>query len=555
MRLASLLGTALGGLLMALPPGLAAADVALVLANEDYEALPPLPDGDAPARATGGIEALGFDVASLADGGREDASRALARFMAGVPEAERLLVVLSGRFATDGTRSWFLSADSPVPTLFGLNSNAVSLESVLAVLARRPSRAVLVLGVEPEAQGPFDPWLSEGLGELDVPQGVTVLGSTPRAVAAFMADELSEPGGDLAALVTANPAIRSDGYLPQGFAFMPEIPEAPTPREPQGPSAAERALWEGAVALDTVEAFRDYLRRYPQGSYAPEARAAVAAILAEPNRAARLEEEALRLGRDERRQVQADLAALDFDPRGLDGVFGPGTRAAITNWQQENGFPPTSYLDAEQVERLADQAAEREAVEEAQRRVAARADDEFWERTGADGDIEGLRAYLERFPDGRHAEEAADRVALLEAAVRAAAEDQAWERAREDGRIGAFDRFLETWPDGRHADEAREARRAALVEAEAEARAEAQREAAREGEAALGLTPLTARVIEARLRAMDFDPGEVDGEIDRDTRSAIRGYQGERGLAATGFLDEDTVVRLLADTLGQRLED
>jgi hypothetical protein len=139
--------------------------------------------------------------------------------------------------------------------------------------------------------------------------------------------------------------------------------------------------------------------------------------------------------------------------------------------------------------------------------------------------------------------------------VRAAAEDQAWERAREDGRIGAFDRFLETWPDGRHADEAREVRRAALVEAEAEARAEAQREAAREGEAALGLTPLTARVIEARLRAMDFDPGEVDGEIDRDTRSAIRGYQGERGLAATGFLDEDTVVRLLADTLGQRLED
>jgi peptidoglycan hydrolase-like protein with peptidoglycan-binding domain len=236
-------------------------------------------------------------------------------------------------------------------------------------------------------------------------------------------------------------------------------------------------------------------------------------------------------------------------------VFGAGTRAAITNWQQENGFPQTSYLDAEQVERLAEQVAEREALEAAQRRVAARADDEFWERTGATGDIDGLRAYLQRYPDGRHAEEAADRVALLEAAVREAAEREAWERARQEGTARAFDRFLETWPEGRFAGEAREARRAALVEAEAEARAEAQREAAREREAALGLTPLTARVIEARLRALDFDPGEVDGEVDGDTRSAIRGYQGERGLAATGFLDEDTVVRLLADTLGQRLED
>ncbi len=550
MRLA-LLGSALAGLLAALPD-LAAADAALVLANEDYAALPPLPDGDAPAQATEGIEALGFEVASLADGGREDASRALARFMAAAPEAERLLVVLSGRFATDGTRSWFLTADSPVPTLFGLNSNAVSLESVLAVLARRPSRAVLVLGVEPEAQGAFDPWLSEGLGELDIPQGVTVLGSTPRAVAAFMADELSEPRGDLAALVTANPAIRSDGYLPQGFAFMPAAPEAaPRPRGPEGPSPAERALWEGAVALDTVDAFRDYLRRYPQGSYAPEARAAVAAILAEPNRAARLEEEALRLSREERRQVQADLAALDFDPRGLDGVFGAGTRAAITNWQQENGFPQTSYLDAEQVERLAEQAAEREALEEAQRRLAARLDDEFWERTGASGEVAGLRAYLERYPDGRHAEEAADRVALLEAAVREAAEQEAWERARREGTVAAFDRYLEAWPEGRHAGEAREARRAARAEAEAEAR----REAARDAEAALGLTPLTARVIEARLRALDFGPGEVDGEIDRDTREAIRRYQGERGLEATGYLDESTVVRLLADTLGQALED
>ena len=552
MRLASLL---LGAGFLALP-GLAAADAALVLANEDYASLPPLAGGDDPAGAADGFEDLGFEVSALADGGREDASRAVARFMAEVPEAERLVVALSGRFVTDGGRTWFLTADSPVPTLFGLNSNALSLESVLAVLARRPSRAVLVLGVDPDAAGAFDPWLREGVGELDIPQGVTVLDSTPRAAAAFMADELSEPEGDLAALVTANPEIRSDGYLPQGFTFMPGRPEEPVvvevPDELAGAlSPAERALWEGAVALDTVDAFRDYLRRYPDGSYAPEARAAVAAILAEPNRAARLEEEALRLGRDERQQVQAQLAALDFDPRGVDGVWGAGTRAAITNWQQENGFPQTSYLDAEQIERLAEQVAERRAAEEAAARAQAQADDEAWQRAERGGSGEDLRAYLDRYPDGHHAEEAADRVALLEAAAREQAERDAWQRARRAGTLAALTGYLEAWPEGAHAEEARAARRALRSETDTEAR----QRAAQESEAALGLTPLTGRVIEARLRALDLDPGEVDGEFDRSTRRAIQAYQGDRGLDATGFLDEATVVRLLADTLGRALEN
>jgi peptidoglycan hydrolase-like protein with peptidoglycan-binding domain len=32
---------------------------------------------------------------------------------------------------------------------------------------------------------------------------------------------------------------------------------------------------------------------------------------------------------------------LGFDPHGLDGVFGPGTRAALTSFQNANGLPET----------------------------------------------------------------------------------------------------------------------------------------------------------------------------------------------------------------------
>ena len=57
-------------------------------------------------------------------------------------------------------------------------------------------------------------------------------------------------------------------------------------------------------------------------------------------------EEALALARRERADVQRRLALAGFDPRGFDGVFGPRTRQAITDFQEAWGFPATGYLDA-----------------------------------------------------------------------------------------------------------------------------------------------------------------------------------------------------------------
>ena len=87
---------------LVLLPAAARADVALVIANEDYESFPELPAGDRPTEATEGIEALGFEIIPLTDGDREETARALAQFMAAVPDSQRLVVTLSGRFVTDG---------------------------------------------------------------------------------------------------------------------------------------------------------------------------------------------------------------------------------------------------------------------------------------------------------------------------------------------------------------------------------------------------------------------------------------------------------------------
>ena len=69
-------------------------------------------------------------------------------------------------------------------------------------------------------------------------------------------------------------------------------------------------------------------------------------------------------------------------------------------------------------------------------------------------------------------------------------------------------------------------------------------------EARLNLNPITTRVVEARLRQLGLDPGAVDGQIDENTRRALRRYQRARDLSVTGYLSEQTLVRLLADSIG-----
>lgn len=43
---------------------------------------------------------------------------------------------------------------------------------------------------------------------------------------------------------------------------------------------------------------------------------------------------------------------LGHDPRGIDGILGPGSRSAIRSWQGAAGFPASGFLDAAQLQAL-----------------------------------------------------------------------------------------------------------------------------------------------------------------------------------------------------------
>jgi peptidoglycan hydrolase-like protein with peptidoglycan-binding domain len=310
----------------------------------------------------------------------------------------------------------------------------------------------------------------------------------------------------------------------------------------------EAAWWEVAEQTGTVAGFEAYLERYPSGRFASAARVAILRIEGNAEAQAQGIELALGLDRDTRRDIQRDLSLLGFDPRGIDGIFGPGSRAAITAWQRVGGYPATGYLTADQVRALRDAAAIRTAELEAEaaRRQAEeeRRDTAYWRETGRGATEAGLRAYLGRYPDGLFVEIAEARLAEIEAQKRAAAraeERQIWDSTRAADTAAAYRDYLARYPQGVFAEEAR-----ARLDELAGEDDNAEARAAKAEEARIAGNGVTRLLVETRLRAAGQDPGRVDGEFDKDTRRAIRRFQRQNDIAVTGFVTQETMVRLLS---------
>lgn len=546
---------------LALPLPLWAQDAALILGQERYEQQDRVRGGDDVLGAVDRLETLGFEVFSRANG-RVDAVRDLAgSFQAQADGADRLVVALSGHFVTDGARSWLLTAEAESPDLFTIDQAAISLDSLLHVLATRQGKAVLLLG---QADGDdldlSGTALIAGIAPMDVPQGVTVIRTSPSVAASTLSGVLTSPEAVIGQRLASRTDLAVDGYLPTDWVLMPSEVLLDDPVEPTGPTDdelnAEATLWDDSTAADTVDAYRLYLARYPQGRFIEDAEAQIEAILAEPNRAGRLAEDAMNLSRDARRDVQTDLTLLNYNTRGVDGIFGSGSRGAITNWQQSNGFPQTSYLNREQINLLDAQAARREAeieAEEARERVAAEQRDRtYWAETGGQGDEPGYRAYLERYPEGLFAAIATARLSEVEDRRRAQAQtaDRAgWSIATSDDTVAAYEDYLAAYPNGVFAAQAAE-RLEALTVPEV---TDAQIERARTEEAGLRLSGVRAQILELRLRDLGHNPGRLDGVIDGSTRRAIGSYQEKQGLTPTGFVDQATAVGLMTGSIEIRV--
>ena len=135
----------------------------------------------------------------------------------------------------------------------------------------------------------------------------------------------------------------------------------------------DKAAYIEAQRINTVESYRNYLAKFPKGIYVGNAQQALAKLGAKPvvvgtpaqstsASSAAQAEAALGLSRTQRVTIQQRLTRLGYDTRGADGLWGSGTRGALSRWQAANGFAATGYITGPQVERIADQAAGKTAT-------------------------------------------------------------------------------------------------------------------------------------------------------------------------------------------------
>jgi len=456
-------------------------DRALIIANTDYRLGDDVSGAVQALAARAPLGTAGFTVIAGADLGAVASRGMLSQLLARLAPGERVVILLAGHFAHSGRESWFLATDAARPDLATVGAAGLALNGVLEIAGTVPGGALVLLGSEARSL-PLGRGLQIGIGALDIPQGVSVVQGDASTVAAFAAQQLVQPGLNLKDALAQHPALTAQGFISEFQPFLPLVPAIAGPAT--DPLAPDRAFWEATRALDSPEAYDAYVARYPKGLFVAEARAAAERIRAEPGRLARLAEEALALDRDQRREVQQQLALLGYDPNGIDGIFGRGTRTALGNWQKANAYEPSGYLTQAQINELAAQARVRAAALEAEARARQAeqqaADRAYWSQTGVAGDEAGLRAYLRRFPDGLFADLAGERLATFDAAraANAAAADRAeWDRAEALGTRDAFAAYLNQRPQGSFAETAREriaALDAAVAGEDARAAAEAR---------------------------------------------------------------------------------
>lgn len=517
----------------------AASGVALFIVNERYDSIREARGASGVLDAARRLESAGFSV----DQATDLSAPAMRAALSGLSEAirrsghERVMIVYSGHVVHSAQGAWLMGVDSGNVDLANVDNTGVRLETVLAIAEQLQGGAVVAI-----ADFGFPAGVGAGLqaglpAGLSVPQGVSVAHGPATQLVGFLR-ALSVPGTTLRAAAENLRQVRIEGFNPPYLAFLPAGHEPAVD--------ADRRAWEEATEIDTAAAYRTYLDEFPDGQYAETARAAIARLENTPERI----ENALNLTRDERRAIQRDLTILNFNPRGIDGIFGPATRSAITAWQGRNSYAATGFLDRDQIFQLASQAARRAAELEAEARARQveeeRRDRAYWRDTGAGQDEAGLRAYIERFPDGIFSNIARERLSEIEEARRQAAQARdraAWDIAQREDSVQSYERYLRDFPSGAFADQAR----ARIEELTRPSRPRPDIDAARAEEEAMRLPGFTILIIEQRLAALGFDPGALDGRIDSDTRRAIRRYQRASDLPVTGYLTQGIVARLMAE--------
>lgn len=486
-----------------------AEDLALILSNPSYRKQLDLRNGQDIDGIERALQDAGFSTITMQNMDLDDTAKRLAGINSRVSNAERLVIVINGHVLSALGGGWMLAPDAGFPNNLTIGTMALPISPLMEAAAKHPGAAVVAV-VDQTRRTRFDFGVETGSDAIVAGQGVTLVKGTAGKVRDFFEDGFLAEGRSIAAALNDHPDVTGSGYIPSVSSFLP------------GTSGPEI---EGEIVAEPA----------PEPEQTPEERYAAA-------------EADLGLTRNERREIQRSLAILGFNPGGIDGLLGRGSRRAITAYQVDRDLDATGYLTGSVIDQLNDEAAKRsrELEEEARERqaLADARDTQYWRDTGQAGDEAGLRAYLKRYPDGLYAEIATTRLEVIEEArapVISRSEKRFWDRVEDTDTEDAYRSYINEYPNGAFVRDAQNR----LDEIEAAQRSEADNRQYLAIERSVAGNSVARKLVENRLAALGLDPGRVDGTFDEKTREALRRFQRARNLEPTGYVNQATMVRIL----------
>ncbi len=452
--------------------GAQAENLALVISNGYYDRATDAPEiSRRHDRQVAAFEQQGYRVYEGKNLNRLETRQLIETFANQLRVADVAVISLQGHFAHYGEKSWLLPADIDVNSATGLAFRGIDLDFLAQLMAEKPDNSVMFIGDSGRPALRISA-VEKGIVPLFLPRGVMMVSGAGADVDDILRMQFLRQN------MRVSDVLRTDT---RGLAIDGDIP-------------LNLVLADGRALPQTPEQI----------------------------------EAALGLSRNERRRIQQDLTDLGFNTRGIDGLFGAGTRSAIESWQRRNRQARTGYLTSDQVALLRRQG---DAA-----RVEIQANDRrYWADTGANGSERGLRLYLQRYPNGLFANRARAEIARLTTVT----DEQAWARATQLNTDAAYRQYLRDFPNGIYKDFARS--RIGVVPENVD-------NEAKRVEDSLRLNTVSRLLIEQRVADLGYRTGPRDGNFDLATRQAFRGYQRDRNLPVTGYVNADMIRRLL---LGQ----
>lgn len=350
----------------------------------------PAADADAIAQA---LELLDFDVVRGLDLDHDGMRGAVREFSGKLEGADVALFFYAGHGMQVFDNNYLIPVDAALEQESDLDFSAVKVDLVLRQMEREPRVKIVILdacrdnpfekqlarsmGKTRSTKG-----LSRGLAEISPAGGTLIAFATDPGDVALDGEgkhspfttallrHLQTPGLEIGVMMTrvrgdvfretkerqrpwTNTSLTGEFYLQSAPSVASDTPAPPEAPAPAAPAAADDqqmqlAVWQTAEKSGQRADYLEYLRLYPKGKFAgfaqnrveslkeadatqPKAVQPQVAALA-PTRSANSTEQAesaLGLRREDRRQVQRRLTLLGFDTRGVDGLFGPGSRRAI----------------------------------------------------------------------------------------------------------------------------------------------------------------------------------------------------------------------------------